>query len=367
MNIYFSCNGIGLGHVGRSLTMANEFKKKGHNVIFGTWGPAAEYARKERFTCYSLPAIEWVDNPDGSLSLFKTFLNLPRIIYKILKAITFERRILKKEKIAFVFSDMGVGHIAAKMGGIKSCCMTHQLRLSNKNRFFSFCFEKTMYFIISFADKFLVNDFKNPDNIFPYSNSRYSKAIYIGPLVRKRPHNYPSKDVLKRKLKIKEKLCVILITGPKKSPLALEKRIFALEEKLLRMKDWEFIIRSWSNRKSKGNIIYITWIEDMHEVIKSADVIVSRAGYSTVCDILCFGKKSILIPQPKQMEQEALAEYLQWMGVAYNISQKETEKIPQLLEKIDADKTMGKKLGKYKSLFLKTNLTEIAEKIITIK
>ena len=130
------------------------------------------------------------------------------------------------------------------------------------------------------------------------------------------------------------------------------------------MDGWQFIIRTWTNRKSKGNIVYLPWIDDMFEVIKAADVVVARAGYSTVCDLMCFGKKSILIPQPSQLEQEALAEHLQKEGAAYRLLQRETAQTPGLLEKIYCDKKIEDALEKYSSLFLKNNMRDVAGMIV---
>ncbi len=364
MNIYFSCNGLGLGHVGRSFTIANELKKQGHNVVFGTWGPAVDYARKEGYKCYSLNLIDWVDNFDGSIDFFKTFLNFPKMAYSFIKNYVLEKDILKNEKIDFVFSDSAFGHMPARTKGIKSMYMTHQITLPGVRKYASYFFEGAMYFLASFADKLVVCDFKKPNNLYPASISRYSKTKYIGPLVRKQPKEYSSKEEIKQKMGVDGKLCVIFISGPKQSPYALEKRIVALEDEFLKMKEWNFIIRVKTKRKSRGNIKYTTWIDDVFELISAADVIVSRAGFSTVCDIVCFGKKSILIPQPKQMEQEALGVYLEKKGCAYNLPQTDTNKIPKLIEKLDSDEPVEQKAKDYKKLFLKKDIAKTVRELI---
>ncbi|MCK4550342.1 MAG: UDP-N-acetylglucosamine--N-acetylmuramyl-(pentapeptide) pyrophosphoryl-undecaprenol N-acetylglucosamine transferase [Candidatus Aenigmarchaeota archaeon] len=364
MNVYFSCNGLGLGHVGRSLTIAEELKKQGHCVVFGTWGPAVDYARKEGYKCYSLNSIDWVDNSDGSIDFLRTFLNFPKMTYSLIKNYVLEKDIIKNEKIDFVFSDSAFGHIAARIKGITSVYITHQITLPRVNKYASHFFEIVMYFLASFADKLVVCDFKKPNNLYPASVSRYSKTRYIGPLVRKYPKDYNSKEEIKKKIGVNGKLCAIFISGPKQSPYALEKRIVALEDEFLKMKKWNFIIRVKTKRKSRGNIKYTTWIDDPFELISAADVIVSRAGFSTVCDIMCFGKKSILIPQPKQMEQEALGAYLEDTGGAYNLPQTGTKKIPKLIEKLDSDESVEQKSLEYKKLFLKKDIAKTVRELV---
>ena len=221
-----------------------------------------------------------------------------------------------------------------------------------------------MYFLALFAGKFVVCDFKKPNNLYPASVSRYSKTEYIGPLVRKHPKEYRSKEEIKKKIGVDGKLCVIFISGPKQSPYALEKRIVALENEFFKMKGWNFIIKVKTERKSRENIKYTIWIDDPFELISAADVIVSRAGFSTVCDIVCFGKKSILIPQPKQMEQEALGAYLEKKGDAYNLPQIDTNKIPKLIEKLDSDGSVEQKSKEYKKLFLKKDISKTVRELI---
>ena len=358
MNVYFSCNGLGLGHVGRSLTIVEELKKQGHNVVFGTWGPAVDYARKEGYACYSLNPIDWVDNSDGSIDFLRTFLNFPKMLYSFIKNYVLEKDIIKKEKIDFVFSDSAFGHMPARMNGIKSVYITHQITLPGVNMLLSYLFEFSNYFSAFFSDKHVVCDFKKPNNMYPASISRHSKTKYIGPLVRKYPKDYNSKEEIKKRIGVNGKLCVIFISGPKQSPYALEKRIVTLEDEFLNMKEWNFVIRVKTKRKSRGNIKYTTWIDDVFELISAADVIVSRAGFSTVCDIVCFGKKSILIPQPKQMEQEALGAYLEDTGGTYNLPQTDTNKIPELIEKLDSDGSVEQKAKEYKKLFLKKDIAK---------
>jgi hypothetical protein len=50
-------------------------------------------------------------------------------------------------------------------------------------------------------------------------------------------------------------------------------------------------------------------------LIREAEIVVSRSGYSTVMDLATLGKRAVLIPTPGQTEQEYLGAYLagrQW-------------------------------------------------------
>ena len=54
---------------------------------------------------------------------------------------------------------------------------------------------------------------------------------------------------------------------------------------------------------------FLSW-EKRNEIFLKSKNIVSRAGYTTIMDLIELDKKAILYPTPNQTEQEYLAEYL---------------------------------------------------------
>lgn len=70
----------------------------------------------------------------------------------------------------------------------------------------------------------------------------------------------------------------------------------------------------------------------LNELICSAEVVISRSGYTTVMDLMKLKKKSILIPTPGQAEQEYLAKHLHKQQLAYTVSQSQFS-----LQKVLAD------------------------------
>jgi UDP-N-acetylglucosamine:LPS N-acetylglucosamine transferase len=61
-----------------------------------------------------------------------------------------------------------------------------------------------------------------------------------------------------------------------------------------------------------------------------AEFIISRSGYSTVMDIAALQKKSILIPTPRQTEQEYLADHLMKKRFAFCIKQNDLSLIKNI-------------------------------------
>ncbi|MCK5177545.1 MAG: hypothetical protein KAQ92_07495, partial [Candidatus Aenigmarchaeota archaeon] len=200
------------------------------------------------------------------------------------------------------------------------------------------------------ADKVCINDIPAPNNIYPHSTLDNKKAVYVGPLLRKSPLNKSNSNRTNKK-----KFCFILISGPKRSPYALEKNILLIEKDLQKLTDWEFLIKTPSIQKKKGNIEYVQWVNDVFKHLEKCDVFISRSGYSTVCDVLAHAKKSILIPQVNQTEQEMIAEDMNKKNLALGIKQDEITKIPFLLESIYQNDEMQKNLDAFSIIVNKHN------------
>jgi UDP-N-acetylglucosamine transferase subunit ALG13 len=57
--------------------------------------------------------------------------------------------------------------------------------------------------------------------------------------------------------------------------------------------------------------------KELNEVMSGAKLVLARAGYSTVMDLVRLGKKAILIPTPGQTEQAYLGRYLADKRIAF--------------------------------------------------
>ena len=118
--------------------------------------------------------------------------------------------------------------------------------------------------------------------------------------------------------------------------------------------------------KKYPNIKVVDYINDIYAYMVHADVLVSRAGASTIAEILCLEKASILIPFPYATanHQEANARVLESAGAA--IVELESEK-NQIFEKIIAilksPEIKSKMESAAKSLSKPSAAIEIVERI----
>jgi hypothetical protein len=61
---------------------------------------------------------------------------------------------------------------------------------------------------------------------------------------------------------------------------------------------------------------------ELNPILAAAETVICRSGYSTLMDLVLFGKKAIIIPTPGQAEQEYLARHLHREGVWLHAPQK---------------------------------------------
>ena len=67
--IYFGPCGIGLGHVGRTLPIADELNRLGAEVMFSTYLDGVDYVRKGGFPVVSSPALNLTSDSTGRIDL----------------------------------------------------------------------------------------------------------------------------------------------------------------------------------------------------------------------------------------------------------------------------------------------------------
>ena len=61
--------------------------------------------------------------------------------------------------------------------------------------------------------------------------------------------------------------------------------------------------------------------EALQPLLRAADMVLCRSGYSSIMDLIALGKKAILIPTPGQTEQEYLGKMLHERGAFYSTAQ----------------------------------------------
>ena len=101
----------------------------------------------------------------------------------------------------------------------------------------------------------------------------------------------------------------------------------------VQVKDNNFCKNWWDE-----NVLFISYLDgpDLELLLRQAQVVISRSGYSSLMDYATLGlQQLILVPTPGQTEQEYLARRLQKQGIAL-ASQQMTLDLGQALEAVQA-------------------------------
>ena len=287
------------GHVMPALAVARELRARGHSVRFiGTRrGLEAKLAPAEGFP------IEWVEI--GGLKrvgLRKTLVTLGELPFSIWTA----ARMLDRERPAAVFS---TGGFVAGPVLLAALWKRIPIVIMEPNAIPGFTHRK----LARFVSRALVS--------FPETARWFPPAVtdVTGMPVREEFFAIPAKP--------QGSMLSVLITGGSQGSRTLNRA--AQESWTLWDKDavrlihqtgpsvYEQLAPAFRQSGIEGEIS--AFLADMPGAFASADIVVSRAGMSTVSELAAAGKPSILVPLPTAADQHQLrnAEALEKIGAAH--------------------------------------------------
>lgn len=297
----------GLGHASRCVPVVRFFIDNGFDVMLGGGGESLDYLRK-RF-----PELEYVQLPSARIKYGEHgMLSFPFLSSMFSFAFNIRRehceleRIITEYSIDYVFSDNRLGLYSKS---VPSFYMTHQLNFDNGflNRFVASVMKRLHLHYINKYNYCLVPDV---DGDFPLSGLLTETDINVfrlGALSR-----FYGVEVAT----IRDRFDLLLLSGIEPQRTMLE-RIFI--EKYSEMSDVHLhIIRGVSDDGADINCPNVTFEnnpsdERIASLIMSAQRLFCRSGYSTLCDLASLGRRAVLVPTPRQPEQEYLAEYFRNM------------------------------------------------------
>lgn len=223
-----------------------------------------------------------------------------------------------------------------------------------------------------------------------YYNYPTERAVWTGiPIGEEfRAVSESRQKALKKELGFREEKLLVVVTGGSQGAehinLAMREILPALLEKasvllvagrarydeMLDLKKYE----TWENGELKSNFRMIEFSSEMYKLFGAADVVVSRAGASTMTELAKMGKAVVMVPYEKLpgFHQVKNAEAYEAGGAAIVVFDDKMNKEPKLLlealekvlgksrEKVEKREELGKNLRK----FAKANAAEELAKIV---
>ncbi len=290
MNVFdFFSSPIGLGHVTRDIAIANNFENNSTNFVSGSG--AAKILKNLDFKVQDVykPPSFIVEN--GTLKSPAKWLWNYYQYYKDCKKIS--QKILQEDNPNLVISDEDFASltVAQKMK-IPTVLITDVLETRFTKGLISFIekkMNKSMQEIIKKCD--IV--------ILPENGNDEDNIKKVGPIVRQT--NFSRED-LRKKFSFEKKTIVISIGGTDVGLFLIKK---ALESISKINQDIEVVLVSGPAISKKfENVRNFGFVDNLHELIFAADLIISLAGKSTIDEANAYGTPAIFIPIKGHFEQE---------------------------------------------------------------
>ena len=371
----------GFGHAGRMIPLALELKKRGGDVVFGADAQILPLIEQE------LPGIRLIEIPGLHIRYSRflpqylcIFLQLPVLIISAFREHFALRRIVREINPAVIISDNRFGFFHPR---IPSVYVTHQLRIPfpHSLRFMEPFTAWLHRKIIKRYDLCLVPDYPGEVNL----SGRLSHGLKVPadlpgrlPHGLKVPADMPGR--LRQRLKVpgnvyymgplsrfrtaapsgaaitpRHPYCCLILSGPE------PQRTMLLEQVAAALPGIQLCVLSAAPVKMiPGNDPFLTLIirpcsGTMRQHIEGSSLVITRAGYTSVMELVSLEKGAVLIPTPGQPEQEYLGDWLNNHHGFITVKQQNIGSLRALAERFMTDTV----LNEIPSPQLPDNVTEV--------
>ena len=290
MNVFnFFSSPIGLGHITRDIAITNNFENISTKFVTGSG--AAKILEKldlEVQDVYYPPSFI-IEN--GTLKNPAKWLWNYYQYYKDCKNIS--QKILQKDNPNLVISDEDFASLTvAQNMKIPTVLITDILETRFTKGLASFI-EKKM-------NKSMQKIIKKCDIVILPENGNDERNIRkVGPIVRQTDF---TRNELREKFSFQKNTIIISIGGTDAGAFLIKKAIEAISKI---NQDIEIVLVSGPaiNKKFK-NVRNLGFVDNLHELIFAADLVISLAGKSTIDETKAYGTPAIFIPIKGHFEQE---------------------------------------------------------------
>jgi UDP-N-acetylglucosamine transferase subunit ALG13 len=290
--------------------------KENNTLFLASDGLALDLLKRE------FPSLPLIELPGYQITYSTTslFLHLAKqsgkLFLNICKEMDITEQIVQAKKIDTIISDHRLG---AFHKSCRSIIIAHQINIQAPSFIAEMLASRMNRYFINQFDECWIPDFSSTKMRLSGKLSEPRKLKrwrYIGALSRL------------HKLHLADKYDIsIILSGPEPLRTGLENKLAEIMQgtkwKLCWIRGTEDEnLRTLPNQKS-NTVIPLATSKMTEQVINQSKIVIARAGYSTIMDVMAVQKPAILIPTPGQTEQEYLALNLLNYSGLYFISEKE--------------------------------------------
>ncbi|HEV2226722.1 MAG TPA: glycosyltransferase [Nitrososphaerales archaeon] len=327
MKVYIGCFGSGLGHASRMLEVAKELRSRNALVEFSSSGEVASLIRGHGYPCNDLPLADVRYSETGAFLLKETLIAYPTILARTYRQLGEEIANIERFGPDVVLSDSALPTVlAAKILRVPAYTVLNQLNLTSSHgnkrflsRLLSVGISAATGKLWEFSDEVLLPDLPPPYTISEKNlwGSNVEKTRYVGflaPSEGGEPDNAAAEFINDKRPKI-----FWQVSGPPKTRSSFLK--IALEFSEAMAAKYSFVVSGGDPTAStvptrfRGGWYY-GWCGIAEFYFRACDLVVSRAGHGTIGQAILWSKPSLLVPIPRQPEQEGNAEKAAKLGVS---------------------------------------------------
>ena len=308
----------GLGHATRCVPVIKELLRQGAEVILAADGRPYAFLEKE---FPELPIVRFpgygITYPANDRLALHLALRLPGIRKRIKEEQQAIEKIVDEHAIDIIISD---NRFACRTSRTHNVYITHQLHVKAPfaEKFISNVHKK--YY--DRFDEIWVPDTEGPRNLsgeLGHTELNNPFIRYVSSLTRfEDPGPWNSRPM--------KWWLVALLSGPEPQRTIFENLLL---EELSKFTEETLIIRGTPEGApvTHHDLQHVKMVDhladaDMENSLLSTHLVLSRPGYSTICDLSALGISPIVVPTPGQTEQEYLAHYHEQGGRVVVMQQK---------------------------------------------
>jgi UDP-N-acetylglucosamine--N-acetylmuramyl-(pentapeptide) pyrophosphoryl-undecaprenol N-acetylglucosamine transferase len=292
--ITFFTSPIGLGHATRDIAIAEELKT---DILFVSGEGASSLITRKGFKALDVYGPPKFIIESGQLqNLFKWLMRY-YLYYKKCKVIA--KEILDNQHDQVIVSDEDFASIAVAKDMRRRCVLITDIIQTHFTSGLASIIEKkmnkSMHKIMQACDCIIIPEVgDDKDNI-----------CHVGPIVRQASAD---RNTLRKQFGF-EKNTILVSGGGTDAGKYLIQRAISVHHTLQSTLDSELIIVSGPSLNLPDSHEYsnLGFVDNMHDVVYAADLVITLAGRSTMDESIAYGTPGIFIPIKNHFEQEQVA------------------------------------------------------------
>lgn len=336
MLAYLAACGMGLGHAGRMLAVARRLREAGVDVVFSSYGRAADMIERSGYRCLRTRPVSYEVDEEGDVDVRRTIARGPANLYSFARQVGDELRSIRALEPEVVVSDSRLSTLlAAKAWGVPTVLVLHQVRViipvkkpSPRKLSAKGWAEEGLHHLLGrlweLADTIAVPDFPPPYTVAKANLQveKLPRARLVGPSLPAWPDELPDRGEVRRGMGVEGKLVVASFTGVGSEGRALCEAFLSDLSRVELGDDVKIIVSrgipTGSERLERvGRSVYICdWLPQRYLYVRAADALVAHGGHTTVMEAMAFGVPAVYVLRRTHTERLGCSRSAEALGVA---------------------------------------------------